>query len=324
VRRKKVLDEEPEEKQTATADCAPATHEILAEGRPFTMALAGDSDAIAARFLDVIPGAPDEMSVDYKPVAKIPRDVRARVAKAKKEWSLRFGRNGWGISRSAEVVTVRVPRRPGVEGVISLLADVPFEIASFASLHPWAEDNGDRYFAGSFGDLHCMHGWACAFRGRGHDRLVSRRWLDHGPWTLIRADGDLSFVLFHELDLDPAASLARARPAHRRMGISDEGGFIQSDYVFTQSLDGVVDQATGEYRIDAFGRDISQRLMRDASAAKTLGRLPNRVTFVFDNEERAYRNLPLLWLHEHGCLLVANGRERRLDAAYSAAGRHGG
>ena len=30
----------------------------------------------------------------------------------------------------------------------------------------------------SFGEGHLPHGWASAFKGKGHDRLVSRRWLE--------------------------------------------------------------------------------------------------------------------------------------------------
>lgn len=313
VRRKK--EKTPEDDGKAGPNAA-LSREILGDGRPFVMAVSGDHDAIATRFLDAIPGTPHEMSVDYKTVKKIPRNFRARVATAKKEWSLRFGDNGWGINQARGVVTLWVPRRPTVESVLALLAELPFELASFASVHPWME-NGETYLGTGFADGHCKHGWACAFRGAGHNRLVSRRWLDHGPWTLIRAPGDLSFVLFHDLAVDAQTALARAKPGHLRMGLSPEGGFLQTDYLFQHALEGVADATSGEYRIDARGRDVTQREMRDASAASKLGRLPARVTFVFDDEARAREHLPLLWLHEHGCLLVAHGSERRLDEGYS-------
>ena len=85
-----------------------------------------------------------------------------------------------------------------VEGLAWIEA-LPFEVCSIGSIYPdeWIKLDGI-----GFGNMHSSHGWACAFRGKGHDRLVSRRWLDFGPWRVIRRPGDLTLVQFHDLDVD--------------------------------------------------------------------------------------------------------------------------
>ena len=68
-------------------------------------------------------------------------------------------------------------------------------------------------------------GWGCMFVGeRGHAQLVSRRWLEYGPWLLDRFADDVSLIQFHDLDADPATALAQALPGHRRLGDNDTGG----------------------------------------------------------------------------------------------------
>src|SRR6185436_9555656 len=121
-------------------------------------------------------------------------------------------------------------------------------ICSTASLYPeWADGSpGDPYRAPNFAELHFGHGWACAFRGEGHDRLVSRRWLDFGPWKLRRGANDTSLVQFHALGVDAATALEQARIGHERMGISDSGGFIQARYVYAFELRGIYDKARRE------------------------------------------------------------------------------
>src|SRR5262245_1669700 len=66
-----------------------------------------------------------------------------------------------------------------IPDLLARLAQVPFHLAAFGAIYPeWL----DRHSPAApprfgFGDRHRFHGWACAFRGAGHDRLVSRRWL---------------------------------------------------------------------------------------------------------------------------------------------------
>lgn len=104
----------------------------------------------------------------------------------------------------------------------------------------WGEPDRDRQCLGPrFGDGHYGHGWGCAFKGDGHRNLVSRRWLEHGPWQLVRGANDVSLVLFHDLNADPATALEQAKPSHQRMGISPEGGYIQSSFVYRHDLSGM-------------------------------------------------------------------------------------
>lgn len=172
-----------------------------------------------------------------------------------------------------------------------------------------------------FGDGHFPLGWACAFRGEGHKRLVSRRWLEFGPWRLTHGSNDTSFVQFHDLDTDPDAAFMEARPGHERMGISDNGGFIQSDYVYTYSIDGLYSPEERRLRILVHGREISQLEMLDACAARLYQALgPKRpldaIAYVFADEGYAAAHLHELWLRELECWTFNNGREVRLDLDY--------
>jgi hypothetical protein len=128
------------------------------------------------------------------------------------------------------------PRR-----VCDLLGEVPFTVCSAATIHPeWTGGTlGEEYLAPSFGDMHWRLGWGCLFRGDGHQRLVSRRWLDHGPWQVLRGSGDTSLVLFHDLAADPSTALKQARPGHERMGISPVGGYLQTHFYYSQDLNGL-------------------------------------------------------------------------------------
>ena len=208
------------------------------------------------------------------------------------------------------------PRDPAA--VLDLLSGVPFELASFGTLHPEWRAGAEPYYAPSFGDQHFPHGWGCAFRGEGHARLVSRRWLEYGPWRLHRAPDDLSLVQFHELDADAATALEQARPGHRRMGITDEGGFLQSGYLFAHEVRGVYEPAEQLLKVVVHGRTVPQREMLDACALRhyrTLGpeRPVEQVAYVFVEERNARAHLHELWLRELECRALVDGLEIRLD-----------
>ena len=183
------------------------------------------------------------------------------------------------------------------------------------------ESWGD-YTAPSFADRHFRHGWACAFKGKGHDRLVSRRWLEWGPWRLIRdEENDLSFVQFHDLDLTPELALEQARPGHQRMGIHDHGGFLQRNYVYEHNLKGIYQPSTQVLEIVINDRELTQCEMLDACAARhyqALGetRPLKNVAFVFFNEEEARAHLHELWLRELECWTFIDGFKTRLDDSY--------
>ncbi len=205
--------------------------------------------------------------------------------------------------------------------LLTFLDALDFELASFATLHEqWFEM---KYRAPGFADAHLSHGWACAFRGDGHDRLVSRRWLDYGPWRVLRGPGNLALVQFHDLEADAETALEQARPGHQRMGISRTGGFIQTDYVYAHDLQGLYEADRKRHKIIINGRDVSQGEMRDAAATRFYRRNdPDRpldsIAYVFVIPEEAHAHLHELWLREIEVWTFdpASGEEFRLDLDY--------
>ncbi|MFE7045295.1 hypothetical protein ACFU9X_39545 [Streptomyces atratus] len=201
--------------------------------------------------------------------------------------------------------------------LIELLSDLPFEVASFAPRYRvWYNKYRD---IPGFGGYHFTHGWACAFRGDGHARLASRRWLDHGPWRLYRGANDTSFVQFHDLELDEDLAYAQAKFAHQRMGITDEGGYLQSDYVYQDDIRGFYNSARRVLELVVIGRTVSAREMRDACAARrdqVLGpeQPIDNVAFVFLDPSEADRHVPRLWPYGLECWTIINEVKTRLDS----------
>jgi hypothetical protein len=204
---------------------------------------------------------------------------------------------------------------------LRLLEAVPFTLASFRTLHLAWVDSPYRYHSTGFGDLHYSHGWGCAFRGAGHDLLVSRRWLDHGPWRRLEGAGDLTLVQFHDLAADAATALRQALPAHERMGISDTGGVLPTGYRYDHPLGGLYVPEERRLRIVVLDRDVSAGEMLEAATARRRQALgPERpidaVAYVFLDEEEARSHLHELWLHGLECWTVSTGFEVRIDVAH--------
>lgn len=205
----------------------------------------------------------------------------------------------------------------GPERLVEWLSRYPFDIASFRSRHrEWRME--ENYSAPGFGGSHYPHGWACAFRGDGHRRLVSRRWLEAGPWRLHRAPDDTTLVQFHDLGLDASAALERARPAHRRMGHSDEGGFLHDPYKYRNEIKGFYDADRRVLKTVVLGRTVSSVEMRDACAIRrdraSAAETPlDNIGFVFLDPDAARAHLPRLWPYGLECWTIVDGRETRLD-----------
>lgn len=130
------------------------------------------------------------------------------------------------------------------------------------------------YRAPGFGDGHVSLGWAAAFKGAGHDRLVSRRWLDGGPWKVIEGPEDVSLVLFHDLDADAEQALKQARPAHEQMGIGDAGGFIQSGFAYERELAGLYVSDRRVMKVVVMGRELDDLELLEWAAARKGGANP--------------------------------------------------
>ncbi|AFZ22683.1 hypothetical protein Cylst_0321 [Cylindrospermum stagnale PCC 7417] len=206
--------------------------------------------------------------------------------------------------------------------VLTLLSSLPWTVAAFRNIHDnwFAPDN--RYRGTGFGNLHFSHGWGCAFKGEGHQRLVSRRWLEFGPWRLLRGANDTSLVQFHDLEADSATALEQAKVGHERMGISSLGGYIQTNFVYTQNLSGLYDFKQRKLKMIVHGRDVSQREMLELCAARyyqTLGPTQplDSIAYIFMEEVKAREHLHELWLRELECWAFINGLEVRLDTDYN-------
>jgi hypothetical protein len=227
-------------------------------------------------------------------------------------------------SRASSRVTLELPSAFGtVDEALRWIERLPFEVCSLGTVFPeeWVQLEVEPF---GFGRGHYAHGWACAFRGRGHDRLVSRRWLEFGPWRVLRRPGDLTLVQFHDLNVDAATAALQARAGHERMGISDTGGYLQVPYPYSGNVEGlyVTEQRTLEITV-APGTSIEQVQMQDACAVRYQHRILqptekriDQIAYVFFDEEEARAHLHELWLRELEVWLVDGEGKRRLDLTY--------
>ncbi len=211
------------------------------------------------------------------------------------------------------------------EEAIALLETLSFGVVELGTtfLDQWIEADYRRW---GFGRRMIDHGWGCAFRGAGHDRLVSRRWLDFGPWRVLRRPDDTTFIQFHDLAItDPAEAYEQAKVGHQRMGIDPIGGYIQGI-----DLD-VIAAVQGVYRADertldiviAPGIEVRQQDMRVACGLRLHHRLTkpavapiDQVAYVFIDKADAMAHLHELWLRELQCWHVDERGKHRLDADY--------
>ena len=241
-----------------------------------------------------------------------PPVVRARVT-----WGPDDAREASAVHGAGVTVLGRraAPRTPEV---LSMMAAIPFEEATVTGVHPEWRTGPERYRAPSLGGGMPSHGWLCAFRGpRAHRRLVSRRWLDWGPWRLHRLPGDLSVVEFHDPVADSATALAQARPGHETLGITDNGGYIQPDFAYQDPPRGIWDDS-GLLKVIVHGRQLEPRELLEACALRIETRHVEpgpirQLAYVFMEESEAERNLQALAARDLECRAIRDGREIVLD-----------
>lgn len=216
------------------------------------------------------------------------------------------------------LVTLRRPGTTVSTGLLDQLGALPFQLAVISGLHlEWYDEDYEKF---SFSDGHYPHGWASAVKGAGHQRLVSDRWLDHGPWrTSVR--GDATWLEFHDLDADPGTALAQAGPAWERLGISDTGGVIQTGFVFTEDVGGVYDAGERKLEVMVPRGGVTPRKMLEIAAVRRHPRIQDgaieRTAFVFLRADEAQADLDELWLHGHEVWAIVDGEEMRLDADHA-------
>lgn len=258
---------------------------------------------------------PAELSVDHEQV-DVGTDWLRRAIAAKRvvaSWENRVDRL---ILRDdcAIVCGEREGLALSIDRMLAFLETVPFTLASFGAIQDWPDE-----FTAGFGDFHDQHGWGCAFKGMGHERLVSRRWLAVGPWRVLRGPDDLSLVQFHDLAADAATSYEQAKRAHRVMGIDKLGGFLQTRYQYRTDLKGLYSTAQRALIFVIKGRELTPYELRDAAAARRFQPFGadhpiDRVVYVFVDRAEAERHLPILWRYGHEVRLIGDdGIERRID-----------
>ena len=217
----------------------------------------------------------------------------------------------------------------GFERVAEALARVTaldFRVMTLETVFPeWLTDGLHERWG--FAGKHIPLGWGCLLRGTGHERLMSRRWLDYGPWRVVHLPDDTTFVQFHDLAVtDSAQAYEQAREGHRRMSVGDTGGYIASiDSDEFAELTGTFyyeDTRLLEILI-APKIEVPQRNMRIACALRLLDRQQNRqdgrverVAYVFINRADAEAHLHELWLRELECWYVDETGKHRLDDSY--------
>ncbi len=208
-----------------------------------------------------------------------------------------------------------------VESVMKMLASLPWTVATFSEIS--SQGGWDEYCVSEFTDFQFQHGWACAFKGEGHDRLVSRRCLEFGPWRLLRDEAnDISFVQFHDLNTDPATALEQVKPGHRAMSIYGVGDYIDETHTFTNDLKAhYVPEERNMRVVIPPGKEITESEMSDYCAARHFQAFESQpfdtLSFVFIAAEEAQNYLHDLWLREIECFgITEQGVEVRLDRDY--------
>jgi hypothetical protein len=211
--------------------------------------------------------------------------------------------------------------KPTVSEMMSLLRGIDFLVATFSTHNEWSSEEID-YAAPSFAGGQKPLGWGCAFKGKGHDRLVSRRYLDYGPWRVIHnEEHDIILIQFHDLEADAQTALEQAREGHFLMADPYQGGYIQKNYrIENPDFSGLY---TAEEKLLEFvpGAKPTRAEYLDACAIRhhqLLGeeKPVERVAFMFVDENEARENLFDCWVRELECWTIIKGERIRLDLDY--------
>lgn len=253
---------------------------------------------------------------------------KAKEHKVKAYWGNIFEHEGFIIyNPSEQVVTIKINdfELVNVKNIIEIFKPLPWTVANFYDIFDNCENSGwDEYIAPGFINGHGGHGWACAFKAKGHAHLVSHRWLNFGPWRLIRDEiNDISFIQFHDLNADPATALEQAKPGHRAMSIYGVGGYIGKTHPFSNDLRGIYVPETQNLRVVIpAGKEITYSEMADYCAARHFqafeGNPVETLSFVFIDGAEALPYLHDLWLRGIECFgITPKGVEIRFDENYN-------
>lgn len=265
---------------------------------------------------------PDSIKADYNEInftISIPDNVFPGFnSNLNMHWK---GRGSLSLLKNKTVVLNKERLDPDPAGFLNWLSKLPFEIASFETIiNEWYYPD-TTYEAPSFGDGHTPLGWACAFKGDGFKRLVSDRWLNYGPWKQHYGSNGTQLIQFHQLGIDATTATQQAKTGHQLMGITDDGGFIQSNYVYKYSNEGIYEPREKLVKVIVHGKDLPNRQLLDAAAAKHFHVLVNgmpveNLAYVFMDETKAREHLHAIWLHGLDCRAIIAGKETSLTDTY--------
>jgi hypothetical protein len=213
-----------------------------------------------------------------------------------------------------------------VQKVMDFLQPHPWMVATLGSIHKSWYGREINYAGPGFAYRHGPLGWGCAFKGEGHKRVVSRRYLEYGPWHVIRDEvNDITLIQFHDINADAETALDQAKLGHQLMGHPFEGGFIQRDYQISNNLSAIYSPAEKmlRYTINTIKqRPITRSELLDVCATRQCQLLGDtqpveRVGYMFIYEEEARQCLHELWLREIECWAFIDGLPVRLDEDYT-------
>ena len=208
----------------------------------------------------------------------------------------------------------------GTPRMVELAGLQPMQFMTCARVFRWKFEDGQQYRGPSFGDGHDFHGWFSAFRGKGHDRLASRRLLRYGPWRLIERPGDLSIIEYHDPNAEEFEALEQAKPGYQAMGLSPEGAFIHPSYRFDENTNwGTFNKSTGDLERVVVGRDVPVTELRELAAIRLnqpLNVEVKRTVLVFTDEAQARQHLHAAWLWGSVVRTFVSGAEVELTADF--------
>jgi hypothetical protein len=232
---------------------------------------------------------------------------------------------GFSYLPGSELVHFTLPITSTFLAHVGYLESLPFETVTMKSdcREHWGEH---KYSLRGFGRSMADHGLAAIFRGAGHDRLVSRRWLDFGPWRVIHRPNDTTVIQFHDHELtDGVEAYAQAAPGHQRMGVDPIGGYIQGiDLDVIAGVRGLYLAKNHTLEIVvAPGIEVRQQDMRVACGLRLHHKLTrptsdriDTIAYVFIDRADAETHLHELWLRELQCWYVDERGKHRLDDTY--------
>jgi hypothetical protein len=291
-------------------------------------------------------GKPDELSVDNEEVTNIPDNwlehfVKPGLEDFRVAWGERVKGSDFSFIRASNshaiilslnsCIKVRITDNPPetIEGVLDIIAPVPWTLASFFTTHDdWdsaeREEEGTDYLGPRIGHMQFPIGWGCAFKGEGHKHLASKRILDYGPWRVIRDEAhDITLVQFYDLNADPLTALEQAKAGHLLLGDYRYGALIPDQFKFADELNGLYQPDKRELEIVVAERDLPITEMVDACKARYCQYLGpekpiDNVAFIFVlSEEDARKHLFDLWLRGLECWAFIDHLPVRLDEDYT-------